>query len=132
MVLLLEVFDDFDKFFVFLIASFAAGAVEVGFGWRFAQDFFGRLSAMCEFFLSHFDDFALFVCNNFFKFVDGFFEILVSDFEELIFVVKFDFLLFFLIGNFLPVVQFIVDFLLKVLPGVVKIRFRLDVIEFRY
>ncbi len=32
----------------------------------------------------------------------------------------------------MPVVQLIVDFLLKVLPGIVKIRFRLDVIEFRY
>lgn len=87
---------------------------------------------MCEFFLSHFDDFALFVCNNFFNFIDGFLEILISDFEELIFVVKLDFLLFFLISNFLPIVQFIVYFLLKVLSGILEIRFRLDVIEFRY
>jgi hypothetical protein len=37
-----------------------------------------------------------------------------------------------LISDFLPVVQFIVDFLLKVLSGILEIRFRLDVIEFGY
>lgn len=88
------------------------------------------MSSGCKLFLPHFEDFSLLDRDDFFEFGDGFFEVFVPHFQELVFVVELNLLFFLPIRLFLTVAEFLEDLLGEVVAGVVEFFLGLEVVEF--
>ncbi len=125
MVFFLEGFNEFGEFLGLLIAPLAPGAVH--FRRRPVENFFRGKFSGGELILSHFDDFLLLDTQHFLKFFNGLLKILIPDFQEPVFVLKLDFVLFNLDELFFPFADFLDDLLLQRVPGFIQAEFGLKV-----